>query len=70
MFLLLIIASVVYFILGEPIDGSIMLIFVLVIITIEVIQEWKTDQTLNALKDLSTPKVKVLRDNHIQNYIK
>ena len=55
MFLLLIAAAVIYFILGEPRDGAIMLIFVLGIISIDVIQEWKTDKTLKALKDLSAP---------------
>jgi len=62
MFLLLIVAAVIYFILGEPKDGAIMLIFVIGIISIEVIQEWKTDKTLNALKDLSAPHITVLRD--------
>lgn len=62
MFLLLLIAAVIYFILGEPKDGAIMLIFVMGIISIEVIQEWKTDKTLNALKDLSAPHITVLRD--------
>ncbi|MBU3098271.1 MULTISPECIES: cation-translocating P-type ATPase [Clostridium] len=62
MFLLLIVASVIYFILGEPKDGSIMLVFVVGIISIEVIQEWKTDKTLDALKDLSAPHVTVFRD--------
>jgi len=62
MFLLLIFAAVIYFILGEPRDGAIMLIFVLGIISIDVIQEWKTDKTLSALKDLSAPHIKVLRD--------
>ncbi|SHI68560.1 Ca2+-transporting ATPase [Clostridium cavendishii DSM 21758] len=62
MFLLLIVAAVIYFILGEPKDGAIMLIFVVGIISIEVIQEWKTDKTLNALKDLSAPHITVLRD--------
>ncbi|MEQ8155913.1 MAG: cation-translocating P-type ATPase [Clostridiaceae bacterium] len=62
MFLLLIIAATIYFILGEPKDGAIMLIFVVGIISIEAIQEWKTDQTLKALKDLSAPHIKVLRD--------
>ncbi|MCL1914834.1 MAG: cation-translocating P-type ATPase [Eubacteriaceae bacterium] len=62
MFLLLIIAAIIYFILGEPADGMIMLVFVLSIISIEVIQEWKTDRTLNALKDLSAPYITVLRD--------
>ena len=62
MFLLLIVAAMIYFILGEPRDGAIMLVFVVGIISIEVIQEWKTDKTLKALKDLSAPHIKVLRD--------
>ncbi|MDD3141386.1 MAG: cation-translocating P-type ATPase, partial [Lachnospiraceae bacterium] len=62
MFLLLIVAAIIYFILGEPRDGAIMLIFVIGIISIDVIQEWKTDKTLNALKDLSAPQIKVIRD--------
>jgi len=62
MFLLLIVAAIIYFILGEPRDGTIMLVFVVGIISIEVIQEWKTDKTLNALKDLSAPHITVLRD--------
>ncbi|NLO40648.1 MAG: cation-translocating P-type ATPase [Ruminiclostridium sp.] len=62
MFLLLIVAAIIYFILGEPRDGAIMLIFVIGIISIDVIQEWKTDKTLNALKDLSAPHVTVVRD--------
>ncbi|WP_367566534.1 cation-translocating P-type ATPase [Lacrimispora sp.] len=66
MFLLLIVAATIYFILGEPRDGAIMLIFVVGIISIDVIQEWKTDKTLNALKDLSAPHVTVIRDGKEQ----
>jgi Ca2+-transporting ATPase len=46
MFLLLLIAAIIYFILGEPRDGIIMLVFVVGIISIDVFQEWKTDKTL------------------------
>jgi Ca2+-transporting ATPase len=66
MFLLLIAAAVIYFVLGEPRDGAIMLIFVVGIISIDVIQEWKTDRTLNALKDLSAPHITVIRDGKEQ----
>ena len=66
MFLLLIAAAIIYFILGEPKDGAVMLIFVLGVISIDVIQEWKTDKTLNALRDLSAPQVTVLRDGREQ----
>ena len=62
MFLLLMIASVIYFILGEPRDGAVMLLFVTCMITIDVAQEWKTDRTLRALRDLSAPRVTVIRD--------
>jgi Ca2+-transporting ATPase len=62
MFLLLLIAAVIYFVLGEPRDGAIMLIFVLGVISIDVIQEWKTDRTLSALKELFSPRVQVIRD--------
>ncbi len=64
MFLLLLIAAFIYFLLGEPRDGLIMLVFVVGIISIDVIQEWKTDKTLSALKDLSAPHIKVIRDGN------
>jgi len=62
MFILLLAAAAIYFIFGEMRDGAIMLIFVVGIISIDVIQEYKTDKTLNALKDLSAPYVTVMRD--------
>lgn len=62
MFLLLIAVSVIYFILGEGRDGAVMLVFVAGIIGIDVIQEWKTDKTLQALKSLSAPRITVIRD--------
>lgn len=67
MFLLLLAAAVIYFILGEPRDGAIMLVFVIGIISIDVVQEWKTDKTLNALKDLSAPHINVIRDGTQKN---
>ncbi|HEX2938608.1 MAG TPA: cation-translocating P-type ATPase [Ruminiclostridium sp.] len=62
MFLLLLFAAVIYFVLGEPRNGAIMLIFVVGIISIETIQERKTDNTLKALKNLSEPRCTVIRD--------
>ncbi|HOV70307.1 MAG TPA: HAD-IC family P-type ATPase, partial [Clostridia bacterium] len=63
MFLLLLVAAVIYFILGEPIDGAVMLVFVIGIISIDIIQEYRTDKTLKALKSLSEPHITVIRDN-------
>lgn len=62
MFLLLIITATLYFILGEPKEAFIMLVFVVAVASITFIQEWKTETSMNALKDLTSPKVNVLRD--------
>ena len=62
MFLLLLVAATVYFILGEPRDGVIMLVFVGFVASITFMQEWKTEKTMNALKDLTSPQVNTLRD--------
>lgn len=62
MFLLLIIAASVYFIVGEYADGITMLIFVLAVCTIEFIQEAKTDKALEELNKLSSLNVKVIRN--------
>lgn len=62
MFLLLFFAAAVYFILGEPGDGAVMLIFIVAVVGIDVAQEWKTDRTLAALKKMASPRVRVRRD--------
>ena len=66
MFLLLIIASIIYFVLGEAKDGAIMLVFVVAVFSIEIVQEWKTDKTLNTLKQMSEPRIRVYRDGEEQ----
>ncbi len=62
MFLLLFGTAFLYFILGEPRDGIIMICFVTFMSGINIFQEWKTDKTLQALKDLSAPRVRVIRN--------
>lgn len=66
MFLLLFFAAIVYFILGEPRDGAVMFVFITGVVGIDVMQEWKTDRTLAALKRMTAPRVKVLRDRREQ----
>ncbi len=65
MFLILICTALLYFILGEPKDGIIMLIFVAFMSGINIFQEWRTDKTLQALKELSSPKVSVIRNEKL-----
>ena len=62
MFLLLIIAASVYFLVGEYGDGIIMLVFVIGICFIEFIQESKTDKALEELNKLSSLNVNVYRN--------
>ncbi|MGL4373109.1 MAG: cation-translocating P-type ATPase, partial [Turicibacter sp.] len=66
MFLLLFGTALLYFILGEPSDGLIMIGFVAFMAAINIFQEWRTDKTLQALKDLSAPRVKVIREDRIE----
>lgn len=65
MFLLLLVTASFYFFLGEPVDGAIMLVFVTLMLTINILQEWKTEKALQALKELSSPKVKVIRNEKL-----
>ncbi|MBZ9633981.1 cation-translocating P-type ATPase [Clostridium sp. FP1] len=66
MFLLLAGAATLYFVLGEPGEGSIMLIFVIFVATITFLQEWKTEKTIDALKDLTAPHVTAMRNGKKQ----
>ncbi|MCX6089143.1 MAG: cation-translocating P-type ATPase [Candidatus Atribacteria bacterium] len=62
MFILLLGVALIYFLLGEPLDGGIMLCFISIVILITFIQEWRTEKSLDALKELSSPKAIVIRD--------
>ncbi|MDD3925850.1 MAG: cation-translocating P-type ATPase [bacterium] len=66
MFLLLLGAAAAYFILGEPVDGGIMLIFILFVIGITFVQEWRTEKALDALRELASPRATVIRDGREQ----
>jgi Ca2+-transporting ATPase len=61
MLLLLLGAGTVNFLLAEPLDGAILMAFVVVVIGISVYQEHKTENALAALRDLSSPRALVVR---------
>ncbi len=61
MLLLLIACGSVYFILGEHGDALMLLSFVFVVVGITFYQERKTERTLEALRDLSSPRALVIR---------
>ena len=62
MLLLLLGAGMVNFLLAEPLDGGLLMAFVVVVITISIYQEHKTENALAALRDLSSPRALVIRD--------
>jgi Ca2+-transporting ATPase len=62
MFLLLVSCCVIYIFLGDIYEALILSIFVLFIIGITIFQSWKTEKTLDALKNLASPKTRVVRD--------
>lgn len=66
MLMLLLITALIYFSINQAGDGILMMIGVLFIIGIDLYQEAKTDKALEALKELSTPKINVIRDGKIQ----
>lgn len=65
MFLLLLVAASIYFLVGEFMDGCIMLACVLFVSGIEFFQEQKTDKALEALNTLSAMNIHVVRDGKI-----
>ncbi len=62
MLILLVVAGAIYFFLGETRDALMLLSFVLVVIGITFYQERKTEKTLEALRDLTSPRALVIRD--------
>ncbi|MDY9922716.1 cation-translocating P-type ATPase [Methanobacterium sp.] len=62
MFLLLIACGAIYLVLGDLQEALMLLGFVFVIMGITFYQERKTERTLEALRDLSSPRALVIRD--------
>jgi Ca2+-transporting ATPase len=62
MFVLLAIACSLYFILGQPAEGIMMLVAICIVTLISLYQEVKSSRALGALKQLTAPTVNVIRD--------
>ncbi|MEM2757429.1 MAG: cation-translocating P-type ATPase [Sulfolobales archaeon] len=59
---ILLVATVISFILGEVIDATAILIIVMIMAIMGYVQEFRAERTLEALKKLAAPTCKVLRD--------
>jgi Ca2+-transporting ATPase len=64
MFLLLIATGAVYLVLGSIEEAIALAASIFVIIGITLYQETKTERTLQALRDLSSPRALVIREGH------
>jgi Ca2+-transporting ATPase len=65
MFLLLLLATSIYFITGEYSNGIFMLAAILLVSTISLYQESKSRNAIEELKKISQPKSKVIRNGEI-----
>jgi len=66
MFLLLIAAGMVYFLIGDRFEAMVLTGFALVIMAITTFQQRRIDNALTALHDMSSPRALVLRDGQHQ----
>jgi P-type Ca2+ transporter type 2C len=66
MFLLLVVCGLIYLALGEPREALVLLIAVAVVIGITFFQERKSERALEALRDLSSPRARVVRGGREQ----
>ena len=62
MFLLLLGAGAVYLVMGDVHEALMLLGFVIIIMAVTILQERRTETTLDALRDLSSPRALVIRD--------
>jgi Ca2+-transporting ATPase len=65
-FLLLIACGIIYLFLGDAQEALILLGFIFFIVGINLYQEQKTERSLDALRDLSSPRALVIRDGERQ----
>ena len=66
MFLLLLVSGSLYLLLGDVREALLLLFFVFIVIGITLYQERKTVRVLEALRDLSSPRARVIRDGQIR----
>ncbi len=62
MFLLLVLGCGLYFFLGDKTEAWLMAASILFVITIEIVQELRSEKALRALREYSQPKVTVIRN--------
>jgi P-type Ca2+ transporter type 2C len=62
MFMMLLAAGTIYLLLGDKAEALFLLVAVFAVIGLTIAQEHKTQRALEALRDLSAPRARVIRD--------
>ena len=62
MFILLLAACIIYFFVGQYVEGIIMLVSIFIVAGISLYQEYRSQNAIQALRKLSAPKSNVLRN--------
>lgn len=66
MFLLLVVACIIYFLLGQGSEGTMTVLALLIVAAISIFQGIRSSRAMKALRDLTEPRVKVIRDSKEQ----
>ncbi|MGE5525223.1 MAG: cation-translocating P-type ATPase [Rhodospirillaceae bacterium] len=66
MFLLLAVAGGVYLLVGDLREALVLAASIVVVLAITIVQERRTERALEALRDLSSPRARVIRDGEEQ----
>jgi Ca2+-transporting ATPase len=66
MFLLLLAAALLYLLLGDLHESLSLLVMVCVVLGLTLYQEGRTERAVQALRDLSSPRARVIRDGNIR----
>ena len=69
MFLMLLVASSLYFILGEANEGLLMMVAMIFVVAISIYQETKSSNALQALKQYTQTRARVIRDHQEQDIL-
>jgi Ca2+-transporting ATPase len=66
MFLMIVSAGLLYLVLGDTGEALLLLAFVGIVLSITIVEERKTERVLETLRDLSSPRARVIRDGEPQ----
>ena len=67
MFIILLAACIIYFVVGQYKEGIIMLVAIFIVAGISLFQEYRSKNAVQALKKISAAKAKVLRNGEAVN---